>query len=517
MLVGAVAEGTGTAAAVANYTVAGKTGTARKPKDNALGYTDGAYVASFAGFVPASAPRLSAIVVLDEPTPYYGGPGVGAGLLQAGRGRHPAVRHPAPADQRRPPHLVVGPRSGGRYARAVPRESLNRAPTTLHAAPSGRSGRPPAVDAACRPGHRPPERVTPLVRLDQVLADVEVVELRGDPAALGTDVTAITATSRDVRPGSLFCCVRGRVADGHDFAPQAVASGAVALLCERPVEAASTVPQVGGGRQPGGHGPGRGRPPPAPVPAGGGGRRHRHQRQDHHDPPAQGRAGGRRPGGRGHRHPVRPPHHPGGHRAAGGPGRGRRPGSRRRRPGGVVARPGPAPGRRHLVLGGRVHQPQPRAPRLPRRHGRLLRGQGRPVLARAGPGGGGQRRRPLGPQAAGSGPPADPLVLPGRRGRARTGARRRPVPVGRAPGVAAPGGDVQRVQRPGRGHRRPRARRPAGGRGRGAVGRPGRARPLRVRRPGPAVPGGGRLRPHARRPGGVPVGGPGAGRWRPAG
>ena len=73
MLVGVVAEGTGTAAAFPSYTVAGKTGTARKPKDNALGYRDGAYVASFAGFVPASAPRLSAIVVLDEPTPIYGG------------------------------------------------------------------------------------------------------------------------------------------------------------------------------------------------------------------------------------------------------------------------------------------------------------------------------------------------------------------------------------------------------------------------------------------------------------
>ena len=84
--------------------------------------------------------------------------------------------------------------------------------------------------------------MTPLVRLDQVLADVDVVELRGLPGR--PDVTAITAASRDVRPGSLFCCVRGRMADGHDFAPQAVASGAVALLCERPVEAASTVPQV---------------------------------------------------------------------------------------------------------------------------------------------------------------------------------------------------------------------------------------------------------------------------------
>jgi hypothetical protein len=30
-------------------------------------------MASFAGFLPAEAPRLSAIVVLDEPTPYYGG------------------------------------------------------------------------------------------------------------------------------------------------------------------------------------------------------------------------------------------------------------------------------------------------------------------------------------------------------------------------------------------------------------------------------------------------------------
>jgi cell division protein FtsI (penicillin-binding protein 3) len=73
MLEGAVATGTGTAAAIPNYTVAGKTGTARKPKDDALGYKDGAYLASFVGFLPASAPRLSAIVVLDEPTPFYGG------------------------------------------------------------------------------------------------------------------------------------------------------------------------------------------------------------------------------------------------------------------------------------------------------------------------------------------------------------------------------------------------------------------------------------------------------------
>lgn len=72
-LTSAVREGTGVQASIDNYTVAGKTGTSRKPFENSVGYREGVYVASFAGFVPAEAPRLSAIVVLDEPTPYYGG------------------------------------------------------------------------------------------------------------------------------------------------------------------------------------------------------------------------------------------------------------------------------------------------------------------------------------------------------------------------------------------------------------------------------------------------------------
>ena len=65
MLEGVVADGTGTNAAVEGYRVAGKTGTARKPPYDKPPYR---YTASFAGFAPASAPRLSAIVVFDEPT-----------------------------------------------------------------------------------------------------------------------------------------------------------------------------------------------------------------------------------------------------------------------------------------------------------------------------------------------------------------------------------------------------------------------------------------------------------------
>jgi cell division protein FtsI (penicillin-binding protein 3) len=72
MLTSVVQTGTGTNAQVPGYLAAGKTGTARKPLEGARGYS-GNYVASFVGFVPAQQPRLAAVIVLDEPTPIYGG------------------------------------------------------------------------------------------------------------------------------------------------------------------------------------------------------------------------------------------------------------------------------------------------------------------------------------------------------------------------------------------------------------------------------------------------------------
>ena len=67
MLTGVVDEhgGTGNAAAIAGYTVAGKTGTAQKPGRG--GYTTGKYTASFVGMVPVAHPRLLVLVVVDEP------------------------------------------------------------------------------------------------------------------------------------------------------------------------------------------------------------------------------------------------------------------------------------------------------------------------------------------------------------------------------------------------------------------------------------------------------------------
>jgi cell division protein FtsI (penicillin-binding protein 3) len=64
--------GTGTKAKVAGYRIAGKTGTAWK--FSAGGYSTDKYISIFAGLVPASNPRLAAVVVIDEPSGdlYYG-------------------------------------------------------------------------------------------------------------------------------------------------------------------------------------------------------------------------------------------------------------------------------------------------------------------------------------------------------------------------------------------------------------------------------------------------------------
>src|SRR3954452_16925434 len=55
-------------------------------------------------------------------------------------------------------------------------------------------------------------------------------------------VTRLTFDNRLVEPGTLFFCVPGFTRDGHDFAADAVARGAVALVVQRPLDAG--VPEV---------------------------------------------------------------------------------------------------------------------------------------------------------------------------------------------------------------------------------------------------------------------------------
>ncbi len=68
-----VDHGTGTAAKVPGYQVAGKTGTAQKIIDKR--YSSSAHYGSFVGFVPSRRPSLAIIVLIDQPRngAYYGG------------------------------------------------------------------------------------------------------------------------------------------------------------------------------------------------------------------------------------------------------------------------------------------------------------------------------------------------------------------------------------------------------------------------------------------------------------
>jgi cell division protein FtsI/penicillin-binding protein 2 len=65
-------DGTAPDAALKNYVVAGKTGTAQKAENGA--YAAGKYISSFIGFFPADDPQICISVVMDEPKEgYYGG------------------------------------------------------------------------------------------------------------------------------------------------------------------------------------------------------------------------------------------------------------------------------------------------------------------------------------------------------------------------------------------------------------------------------------------------------------
>jgi UDP-N-acetylmuramoyl-L-alanyl-D-glutamate--2,6-diaminopimelate ligase len=69
--------------------------------------------------------------------------------------------------------------------------------------------------------------------LRELLAGADVLEIVGDAEV---DITGLAYDSRRVEPGTLYFCVPGHTADGHEFAPLAVQAGAVAVVVERRLE-----------------------------------------------------------------------------------------------------------------------------------------------------------------------------------------------------------------------------------------------------------------------------------------
>jgi len=71
------------------------------------------------------------------------------------------------------------------------------------------------------------------------VAEITGGRLHGEPGAVVTGEVVID--SRRAGPGGLFAAVPGERADGHDFAPAAVAAGAAAVLATRPVPVPSII------------------------------------------------------------------------------------------------------------------------------------------------------------------------------------------------------------------------------------------------------------------------------------
>jgi UDP-N-acetylmuramoyl-L-alanyl-D-glutamate--2,6-diaminopimelate ligase len=78
------------------------------------------------------------------------------------------------------------------------------------------------------------------VRLEQLAAAAGARQVIGDPGT--AEIAGLAYDSRRAHPGTLFFCVPGEKADGHEFAAAAVEAGAAALVVERELEL--EVPQV---------------------------------------------------------------------------------------------------------------------------------------------------------------------------------------------------------------------------------------------------------------------------------
>lgn len=68
------------------------------------------------------------------------------------------------------------------------------------------------------------EKLTARLKINQVVNN------------LPREITSISVSSTETTDGSLFVCLKGTNADGHDYAAEAVKKGAVCIVCERPLE-----------------------------------------------------------------------------------------------------------------------------------------------------------------------------------------------------------------------------------------------------------------------------------------
>ncbi|SHG94584.1 UDP-N-acetylmuramoylalanyl-D-glutamate--2,6-diaminopimelate ligase [Thermosyntropha lipolytica DSM 11003] len=79
------------------------------------------------------------------------------------------------------------------------------------------------------------------MRLGDVLKGIEYKIIKGNG---DEEITGVYYDSRKVKPGSLFICIRGFKADGHNYISEALLRGAVAILAEEIREVAADITYI---------------------------------------------------------------------------------------------------------------------------------------------------------------------------------------------------------------------------------------------------------------------------------
>jgi membrane peptidoglycan carboxypeptidase len=140
MLEFVVTDGTAKGSKLEGYSAAGKTGTAQKIDETGR-YSRTRYVASFAGYAPASAPAIALVVVIDEPKGRYHGGEIAAPVFKSVAEqvlRYMSVPPDVPFDS---PQYTVGP----------PKPNRDKAPAAKPAPPAKpMPGEWKVIDAAFR-------------------------------------------------------------------------------------------------------------------------------------------------------------------------------------------------------------------------------------------------------------------------------------------------------------------------------------------------------------------------------
>ncbi|HEV8456991.1 MAG TPA: penicillin-binding transpeptidase domain-containing protein, partial [Methylomirabilota bacterium] len=183
-----VRDGTGHAAAIPGYDVAGKTGTAQKMDPATRRYSHAPGVLSFIGFVPADDPKLVILVLLDEPKNEKWGSEAAAPIFAA-IGREALRYLNVPPRDTSPVHLVRGQMAGP------------HPPAPAAAASAAAEVRPASLGGA-EDGGRLMPRLQGL-SLRQALAALSPFDVQLEVAGRGSVVAQSPAAGTPLLPGAI--------------------------------------------------------------------------------------------------------------------------------------------------------------------------------------------------------------------------------------------------------------------------------------------------------------------------